>query len=786
MDEGQLERFEPRWPTLAALGFFCLWIAILSLPMLGGDFVAAPYNDQYATGLAFREWAASQWKALGHFPLWNPELYAGLPFVAAMHGDLFYPTTFLRLVLPTHVAMNLGFVIHYVLVGLFMYLLLRALRTGWTAAVVGGVVYQLSGVIGSYVSPGHDGKLFVTAMLPLGFLALVWALRDRRLEGYALFALSVGLALLSPHPQMAQYFLLAAGIFTLYLVFDGPDRDWKRISLQLGGAMGAVLLGVGISLVQYLPFLAYIPFSPRDEAVVADFAFSASYAIPWTHVPEFLVPRFAGEWFNGTYWGPNGIKLHSEYLGLSAIALAVFGAWDKDRRRIAMWLGGIALLFLLVAMGSATPFFRVWWEVVPFVKSTRAPGMALFVVSAMVGILAAFGVDRIERDAAAVPIRVWLWVGGAVAVLGLLGVFGAVAETMAPPELRARAVAGGAAVRTGALVAGVALMAVAALAFGKGRGRLPVTFAALGLVAVLGSEMWLNASAFWNYSRPQDELFADDEIKSYLRDVERPYRVWSVPTRVGQVYPQSALMADGIAQWYGHHGNELHSFDLVNARRGISLAFTNEGNPRLMDLYAIRYLIVPANAVDDSIPGFSFVFRSVPSSTGMQAALLERDDSTPYARVVPSGVMIPEAQVVPTLLDQRVPLDRMVVFSDQLDFQLPAIDTLPSPATAVASFAEWRPGYMRIELSEPAPANSFLVIAENWYKDWSATVDARPTPTFPGNGSLLTVPLSAGARNVELRFESREFQRGKWLTFLSLIVVLGGCVAPPVWRRRRA
>ena len=297
--------------------------------------------------------------------------------------------------------------------------------------------------------------------------------------------------------------------------------------------------------------------------------------------------------------------------------------------------------------------------------------------------------------------------------------------------------------------------------------------------------MWLNASTFWNYSRPQDELFADDEIKSYLRDVERPFRVWQ-PTQIGRVYQQSALMADGIAQWYGHHGNELHSFDLVNARRGISLAFTNEGHPRLMDLYAIRYLIVPANAVDDSVPGFSFVFRSVPSSTGMQAALIERDDPTPYAWVVLAGVMIPEAQVVPTLLDQRVPLDRMVVLSDQLDFQVPAIDTMPPPATAVASFAEWQPGYMRIELSEPAQANSFLVIAENWYKDWSATVDAQPTLTLQGNGSLLTVPLSAGARLVELRFESGEFQRGKWLTFLSLIVVLGGCIAPPVWRRRRA
>ena len=243
-------------------------------------------------------------------------------------------------------------------------------------------------------------------------------------------------------------------------------------------------------------------------------------------------------------------------------------------------------------------------------------------------------------------------------------------------------------------------------------------------------------------------------------------------------------MADGIAQWYGHHGNELHSFDVVNARRGVSLSFENAGHPKLLDLYAIRYLIVPGGMVGDSIPGFDFVFRDVTASTGMPVSLIERDDPTPYARVVPSGVMVPEAEVIPALLNERVPLDRVVVFSDQLDFQFPAIDSLPPPATAVASFAEWRPGYMRIELSEPAQENSFLVIAENWYKDWSATVDEQPAPTLQGNGSLLTVPLSAGARNVELLFESKEFQRGKWLTFLSLIVVFGGCVVPPVWRRR--
>jgi hypothetical protein len=166
--------------VLAATGCFVLWIALLSVPMLSGGFLAASYNDQYSSGYAYRAWAAEWWKALGHVPLWNPEIFGGMPFVAGMHGDVLYPTAWLRLVLPTHVAMNLGFIVHYVLAALFTYLFLRRWRVSWTGSVIGGLTYQLAGVIGTYVSPGHDGKLFVTAMLPLALLGLTLGIRDRR------------------------------------------------------------------------------------------------------------------------------------------------------------------------------------------------------------------------------------------------------------------------------------------------------------------------------------------------------------------------------------------------------------------------------------------------------------------------------------------------------------------------------------------------------------------------------------------------------------------------------
>src|SRR4029078_247439 len=113
---------------------------------------------------------AEFFRAHHRIPEWNPYLFGGLPFIAAQHGDVFYPTAWLRWVLPVDTAMNLGFAVHLVIARCTMYALLRALRTGWTGALVGGLGYELTGIVASLVKPGHDGKLFVSAVAALAVL----------------------------------------------------------------------------------------------------------------------------------------------------------------------------------------------------------------------------------------------------------------------------------------------------------------------------------------------------------------------------------------------------------------------------------------------------------------------------------------------------------------------------------------------------------------------------------------------------------------------------------------
>src|SRR5438094_10001322 len=145
-----------------------LFVAILAFPMLKGTWLAAPSSDQYASAYAVREWQAEQWRATGQLRPWNPMFMDGLPYIAVVtHGDVLYPTSFLRWFLSADKVTNLGFVLHYILAGLFMFLFLQRLNVSWVGPTAGGLAYQLSGILISYASPGPDGNLFVSTMLLL-------------------------------------------------------------------------------------------------------------------------------------------------------------------------------------------------------------------------------------------------------------------------------------------------------------------------------------------------------------------------------------------------------------------------------------------------------------------------------------------------------------------------------------------------------------------------------------------------------------------------------------------
>jgi hypothetical protein len=764
-----------------------LFIAVLAFPMLKGKWLAAPNSDQYASAYAVHEWQAEQWRATGHLPLWNPMIMGGLPYIAPVtHGDVLYPTSYLRWWLSADKVTNLGFVVHYILAGLFMFLFLRRLRVSWVGASVGGIAYELAGILISYARPGHDGKLFVSTMLPLACLALLVALRDRRAWGYPLLAVAVALCLLSPHVQTTYYLLIATGLWALYLTFGEPTTEGLAPRLtRLGIVLAAVVAGFGIAMPQILPFLEYIPHSPRAVAYSATFENAASYGIPWDHVPEFFLAGFTGGG-GGEYWGSNPIKLHSEYLGLPVIALAILGLRGQpERRRLIWWLGGICVLFLLIGMGGATPFYKLWWSVMPYVRKTRAPGMVFFIVAFCTAAFAAFGAARLERKEGAGHVRAWLVAAGVIALLGIAGAFGHLAESIAQPERVQAAAAMASTIRVSAFVGAVAFFAVALLAFAYQRGSVPTLAFALGLPLLVGVDLWRDGRRFWLYSDPPNEsLYRPDPIVARLKTEPKPLRVLDF---LGAVYPENTLMGEGIPQVLGYQGNELRYFDeLIGGRPGTpNQARYLLTSTRLWDLLAVRFIVIPDTA---QIPGYHKVLGPVTTSAGSRGYLYEADTAPPYARVAPAAVKVDaDSLVPPTLADPRFPpFNRVVLLPASAPVSPRPLRGVPPASPARARVTAWDAGKMTVELDPPPPDSSYVLVSENWYLDWRASVDGKPGQVLRGDQSLITVPVGPGARKVELTYYSRAFAKGKAISLVTLVLVLAGFIVPPAWARRRA
>lgn len=765
--------FEPPRPALVA-GVVCVLAAlVVCWPMLTGQWLLG--DDQYVTGYGFRLFGAEMFRATGRIPEWNPYLFGGLPFIAAQHGDIFYPTAWLRWVLPVDTAMNLGFFAHIALAGATMYALLRALRVSWAGAMVGGLAYELSGIVASMVRPGHDGKLYVSALAPLVLLALLRAVRDRRPWGYGLLALMVGLCMLSPHYQMTYYLLVAAAVWTLYLVFLDPDRPaGLRWPLELGLAFGAVLLGLAIAAIQVLPFLQYIPYSPRGAGGPSG---GWDYAVLFSMPPEELMTTVLPQ-FNGMldgYWGRNFFKLHTEYLGAIVVVLAALGLGDRSRRRVVQALGVIAILFLLVSFGGHTPFYYLWYEVMPMMKKVRAPGMAFFLVALPVAAFAGFGAERllrgeVTRRALVVPLAVL----GGLALLGAAGILQSVATVIATEEQASRVAANAGALQGGSIRLLVVVLAGGAALWAVWSGRLRGALAVSTLALVVTGDLWSIDRAFFVFRGPPSEVFRDDPVTTRLRAEPKPFRVLDVG-----VYQGSYLMAHDLQTVLGYHGNEIRFYDELLGGKG---QWRNAGNPTLMDLLAVRYLLLPQA---QPVPGFHQVLGPVATTPGSPAVLLERDTLQPFVRVVAGALKLPEDQVVPTVIDPRFPFNSVALYPDTAGLTPEPIrgGHVPGAVAVRPTLAQWAPGQMRVTLEGAATKPAYLLIAENWYPDWHATVDGKPAPIYRADHTLLSVVLPPGAREVTLHFASAAYARGKLVTLMALLVTLA-LLAAAWWPRR--
>lgn len=781
----QAPRFAYGWASIVYL----VCTVSLAWPALFGKFLVNPRSDQYIAGYAFREFAASSLRAGEGFPLWNPYLFGGMPYIAAMHGDIFYPTFLLRMVLPTDVAMTWGFIIHLFLAGIFTFGFLRAIGYSFAGALAGGLAYMMSGQIASYVSPGHDGKLFVSALFPLALWMLHRGIRGGRASSWGAIALIVGLAVLSPHPQLLQYMLLACGAYALFLGFGKLDgvRLARSITLKrLAAALGAVVIGLAIGAVQYLPVREYVAWSPRAGGV-ADYRVATSYAWPPGELLNTYLPQFSG--MLDAYWGKNPIHLHSDYVGVVVLVLA--GAafiglrGDPRRKHIIFWTAAL-VISVLWSLGSATPFYRIPYAIVPGTKFFRAPATIFFVGALALAVLACVGTERFL--AARISRRYllgWSIFAGLIALLATTGGLSAFAASFADERQLDRLEA-----NNGALIVGAwRSLGFVALTVALGllylRQGIPQRYAFAGLLALMAVDLWSIERLYWMFSPPARATYASNAVIETIKAEPQPVRVLALPLkdmRQSDAYlTGDALMSHRVRSVEGYHGNQLARYnELIGWRTDRDRVI----NPNVLRLTNTQFVLTNIEELP-FLQGIRRVKGPARTPSGEETYLYRFDADHPYSWVTPVAVKAGDDQVLATLLDLRFDPRRAALFDQSADVSVaPAVRALPEPLAISTSVRRYAPGNVQIDLSAPAPAGASLIVSENYYPGWRATVDGQPARLGRADLTLIGVELPPGGKTVELTFQSPAYERGKTITWIAIAIgVLA--LAAGVWRDRR-
>ncbi len=771
MAEPTMDR-SPRVPPWLAFSGACLLLSLLFYR----DFVFGPGTMLYGTDMVdqafqLRQFGVEEIRSGRGFPLWNPFVYGGLPYLAVLPGPVFYPTSLLYLIMPLHRAIGWTFVLHTALSGAFTYAAARSIRLDPKASAASGLAFLFTGMVLSTLYGGHDGRMFVMVLVPLAFALLEKGLQTGRAGWFAGMGLVVALQIFTPHVQLMYFSSLCLSLYALVRIVGIARGDAGRSgALRLFGlfALGFLIAAL-VGAAQLVPTWRILDIAVRGGTGESGYGFASSWALPPQELTALFLPDLVGSL--QTYWGTNPFKLHTEYLGAVPVALALVALTGLRSDARVRLLSAIALLCILFALGAATPFHRLTYALVPLISRFRAPSMMLGPGALFVALLAGIGWEKIsarstdsERVSRPSPAAL-------AALLGPLLLVGLLALTS--PEGLARwahtalfpagfdrfpTAEGLAQLRSNGLMVVFGAAAVLAAAWSSDRGDvLPMAGAAL-VACVLVADLWRVDTRYLETVRPEEVFPADPSIERMRESLGAGERVFPVPGRIG--YRPNELMGYRVPSVTGSQNFRLEWFERLSG----GLSYRNFGSPAVWDLLDLRYLTTDA-AVET--PLLSEVER------GGRGVVYEIRSDAPHAWFPGS---------IEATRDTAAALRRVLEMEDPLAHAIVEADRAPPAGAGSAIVVRLEPD--EIVLDVVAEREGLLFVSEIWHPSWLATVDGEPTEVMRTNVAFRGVVVPEGSHEVRFHYSASEFRLGFGLSAIGLLLGGGVLISGAVARRR--
>ncbi|PID81542.1 hypothetical protein CSB20_02560 [bacterium DOLZORAL124_64_63] len=779
--------------------------------------------------------------AAGHYPLWNPYLFAGMPsFGSVAYLKYVYPPSVLFNTLQGWGLPPLTWMFgHLLFGGLGMFWLLRRWELPLASLLLGAVVFLLFPKVVAWGVHGHGSKLGAAMYLPW-IVGSVWRVLDGRGWRYVGWtALLLGLQLLRSHPQISFYTLGLVAWLTLWngvWALDGrtaaaAGRRWGRAAMVLAG----LVVGFMIAAILLLPMQQYAGISIRGQDTADGGGVGLDYATGWSLAPgeygSTLLPMAAG-FGKATYMGYMPFNDYPNYFGFLLLALAA-AACMRGRRSLPAALAALSLLAVFVSWGNHGFGFYEWiYGWVPFFNKFRVPSMILILPAFAAAILAPLGATRLAGSGAGTAGvgtvgagTVWrgpLIFAAILAALGLmlfLGGLTGLAAGFYRADLQELARASGRQApdvlldsawnlhRGSLILIGLVLLTAGAATWARtratvlGDGRLAWVLMVL-MVVDLGAVDRLIVHP----DRGLQTVVQDPQGRARLVPsgaLLRKHRDSALRAGPGagvlaemvghdRVYPlgaegnQNIWMADGIRSLGGYHPAKLAAYEQIRKR----LYHPEAPALELGNWLAGRVLSYGTTFNDPQLEALATLGADLDAAaaTGTRPVFYPNRSALPRARLMDSWTPVsslPEKDALEPFLDGiqagRIDVRRTTYLLEKpVPEPQPTAQELPVPVFVTDGLDE-------VVLRTESPTAALLLLADMMVPGWKVEVDGRARPLLRADLVLRAVALEAGSHTVRFHYSDPAVSRGLTLTLaggtLTLLMILLPSILP---RRRRS
>jgi len=308
----------------------------------------------------------------GIFPLWNPYIGGGMPYLADINLGTLYPFNALYFFLEPFYALNLLVVLHIVIATVGMYAFARNLKLTSLSSVIASMSFGLSGTVMTYTN--NTPMLFVASWLPWAALLFTQCVKRFLYSTFVGLVCVLVFQMLAGHPQLVFYSWLLYACLVFYYA-QSRGRALKILS-------GAGIVVFFITSVQLIPFMEL---AIRSTRLGRGYDFASFGSFNPLYLIGLFIPILFGDPKNGTVWAGGGSVYG--YIGLLTVLFVILlTRWTRKTKLYIM----ISFLTLFLSFGKYSPVFAIAYRLVPGIGLFRVPSHFLLLYTFSMSVLIGF------------------------------------------------------------------------------------------------------------------------------------------------------------------------------------------------------------------------------------------------------------------------------------------------------------------------------------------------------------------------------------------------------------